>query len=79
LYANNRLKFEHLPAPSAGITQIRLYGYDLRLENEPPHLKDVLFIYQKIKPIKRKLLLEFSEFFFPYVSQKPKVGRNLDS
>lgn len=38
--------------PSAGITQIRLCGYDLRLENEPPRVKDALFIYRKILFVK---------------------------
>ena len=51
---NNRFSPVQLPSPSAGITQIRLCGYDLRLESEPPHLKSVLFIYQGIKCVKRR-------------------------
>lgn len=54
LYECKRFYSVQDSTPSAGITQIRLCGYDLRLENEPPRVKDALFIYQKTLFVKTK-------------------------
>jgi hypothetical protein len=56
--------------PSAGITQIRLCGYDLRLENEPPRVKDALFIYRKILFVK-----ENNRCFDQIKNSPPQVGK----